>query len=144
MNLIILPITESQIHEMFSWRYTPPYDIYNLDPGPEKQKETIIYFLDPEICAHAILEESGELVAFCTFGRDATVPGGDYSAEALDIGLGVRPDLTGKGLGSKFVQAVIKFAQDSFDPPTLRVTIAEFNRRAQRVWEGQGFTRQLT
>ena len=60
---------------------------------------------------------------------------------ALDIGLGVRPDLTGKGRGSDYLNAVIDFAQRTYGPERLRVTIAAFNTRARRVWEGAGFQR---
>jgi len=67
------------------------------------------------------------------------VPGGDYSDEALDIGLGVRPDLTGRGQGLTFVQTVLAFAQKQYTPAAFRVTIAEFNKRALRVWQKAGF-----
>jgi RimJ/RimL family protein N-acetyltransferase len=67
------------------------------------------------------------------------VPGGDYSTPALDIGLGVRPDLTGRGLGFDYVNAVIDFAYRTYTPDRLRVTIAAFNARARRVWERAGF-----
>ena len=58
---------------------------------------------------------------------------------ALDIGLGIRPNLTGHGKGSGFVEAVLDFANKTYSPDRLRVTIADFNRRAQRVWEKAGF-----
>lgn len=65
--------------------------------------------------------------------------GGDYSTPALDICLGVRPDLTGHGHGAEYVNAVIDFAYSTYAPDRLRVTIAAFNRRALRVWENAGF-----
>jgi GNAT superfamily N-acetyltransferase len=79
------------------------------------------------------------VTAVVSYGLDGQVSGGDYSAEALDIGLAVRPDLTGRGLGDSFVEAAISFAQHTFQPSHLRVTIADFNQRARRVWEKQGF-----
>ena len=36
-------------------------------------------------------------------------------------------------------QSAIDFARQNFPEPRLRVTIAEFNRRAQKVWERHGF-----
>jgi RimJ/RimL family protein N-acetyltransferase len=95
--------------------------------------------INPQNGYFCIFAENEALVAFCCFGHDAQVPGGDYSAPALDIGLGVRPDLTGQGRGLSFVEAVLGFAHHSFAPPTFRVTIADFNKRAQRVWEKAGF-----
>lgn len=142
MQLFVQPINPSQIGEMIQWQYEPPYDIYNLDSPLDNTPDAITYFSAPEIRCHAIVDENGRLLAFCTFGEDATVSGGDYSADALDIGLGVHPDYTGRGLGAEFVTAVIHFAHATFQPPMLRVTIAEFNTRAQRVWSQQGFTVQ--
>lgn len=119
-----------------SWRYEPPYDIYNLDSADE---EDIKFFLDSQNGYYSLTNEQGELVAYCCFGLDGQVPGGDYSLDALDIGLGVRPDLTGQGRGSLFVNAVLDFAQEMFAPAAFRVTIAEFNERALRVWQKAGF-----
>ena len=65
--------------------------------------------------------------------------GGDYSIPAWDIGLGLRPDLTGQGYGSEYVNAVINFAHSTYSAEQLRVTIAAFNKRALRVWEKAGF-----
>jgi len=116
---------------MLGWHYETPYDVYDLSGGDEDA--VLEDLLPPEYAYHAILSPNGKLVAFCCFGADAQVPGGDYTAQALDIGLGVRPDLTGQGQGSTYVQAVLDFAKRTWSPPAYRVTIAEFNTRAQRV-----------
>ena len=95
--------------------------------------------LDPQYAFHGIYGQQGQLEAFCSFGPDGQVSGGDYSTPALDIGMGIRPDLTGQGHGSAYVNAVIQFAASTYKPDRLRVTIAGFNRRALRVWEKAGF-----
>jgi len=81
----------------------------------------------------------GELIGYCSFGRDAQVPGGDYSEEALDIGLMIKPELTGQGQGTGFVANIIKHAAESYKTSKLRVTILNSNLRAKRVWEKNGF-----
>ncbi len=129
------PPDKSAAREIVQWRYEPPYDIYNLDDS----SETINYLLDAQYNFHAIRDANGDLAGFCSFGVDAQVPGGDYGADALDIGMGIRPDLTGQGHGSDFVAAALNFAQRKFNPDAFRVTIAAFNQRAQRVWEKNGF-----
>ena len=86
-------------------------------------------------------DENGRLVGFCSFGEDGQVPGGDYSTDALDIGMGIHPDFTGQGLGSSFVLAVLDYAQRKFQPTTFRVTIAAFNQRARHVWGKNGFSK---
>ncbi len=128
--------TEGDVRAFTRWRYTPPYDVYNIDSTPE---ESVEYFLAPDVRCHALFDDR-VLAGFCTFGHDARVPGGDYSADGLDIGLGVKPELTGRGLGIRFVAAVVQYAIATFDPPMLRVTIARGNIRALRVWKRAGFS----
>lgn len=126
---------ERRAREIACWRYPPPYDIYNL----AESEEAVAYALDPQNNFFAMEDEKGALVGFCSFGQDGQVPGGDYRLEALDIGLGIRPGLTGQGQGIDFVSCVLDFARKAFAPSRFRVTIAAFNRRAQRVWKRAGF-----
>jgi RimJ/RimL family protein N-acetyltransferase len=138
MLISFAPVNEDQIRQYVSWRYDPPYDIYNEKPAEEQ--EIVDYYLDPRYRAHAMTDTAGRLVGICSFGADGRVPGGSYSHDALDIGLAIRPDLTGQGQGHTFIQAVLDFAWKQFNPPACRVTIAAFNFRAQRVWQKAGFT----
>ena len=137
MSFTVRPIDETSARAFLAWRYEPPYDIYN--GSTEELELELPFIMDPQNGYFCIFAENEALVAFCCFGRDAQVPGGDYSAPALDIGLGVRPDLTGLGRGLSFVKAVLDFARQTFAPVIFRVTIAQFNKRAQRVWEKAGF-----
>ena len=142
-RLELRPITADDVRHILTWRYEPPYHIYDMgrDPAdPVQLAEAVDYFLQPQYHFQAVLRlPTAELAAFCSFGPDGQVAGGDYSATAVDIGLGVHPQNTGRGLGRMFAGAAIDFAQKTFTPPRLRVTIAEFNRRAQRVWERHNF-----
>jgi len=137
MAFTFRPLNENNAQTILHWHYEAPYDIYNLESS---DSENILrYLLDPQNAFHAIYGQQGHLEAYCSFGPDGQVSGGDYSTPALDIGLGVRPDLTGQGRGSEYVNAVIDFALHTYRPDRLRVTIAAFNRRALRVWEKAGF-----
>ncbi len=142
-QLLLRPITADDVRQILTWRYEPPYDIYNMGsdmPDPIELAEAIDYFLRPQYHFQTMLRQPvGELVAFCSFGQDGQVAGGDYNAPAVDIGMGVHPQYTGRGLGGMFAGAAIDFALQNFEPPRLRVTIAEFNRRAQKVWERHNF-----
>jgi ribosomal-protein-alanine N-acetyltransferase len=138
MAFTLPPMDEAYAHAILNWHYDPPYDLY--DAGAGDADETVRAFLDPRYAYHAILDAEGDLVAYCCFGLDARVPGGDYSAPALDIGLGVRPDLTGQGRGHTYVRAVLEFARRTYSPPAFRVTVAEVNQRALRVWQSASFS----
>ena len=141
MSLHFRPMDEATTWAIHTWRYELPYDIYNL--AAEPAESLVGAFLDPQNAYYAIRDDEEEVVAYCCFGPDARVPGGDYgpaaAGEALDVGLGLRPDLTGQGQGGGYVQAVLDFARHRWAPAAFRVTVAEFNRRAQRVWEKAGF-----
>jgi RimJ/RimL family protein N-acetyltransferase len=137
MTLSIQPLTAAQVRQMLAWQYAGPYAIYNMDG--EDPAEANQFIGDPANGYFAIADETGDLIGFCNFGHDARVPGGDYGEEALDIGMGLRPDLTGQGRGAAYAAAVFEFARRNFPHSLHRVTIAEFNRRAQRLCEHFGF-----
>src|SRR5271157_3939006 len=77
-------MTELNARAALSWRYEPPYDFYNHDPA---ELDKLIYnsFLNTAYHYHAVIDEHGPLIAFRCSGKDAQVPGGDYSAETLDM-----------------------------------------------------------
>jgi ribosomal-protein-alanine N-acetyltransferase len=135
--LIFKPLSREPAKEILRWRYEPPYDIYNH--RSEDAPATLRYLVDPANGFYSLHAAEGELIAFCSFGPDARVPGGDYAEPALDIGLGIRPDLTGQGRGPRIIGEVLAFAAGRFDPPRFRVTIAAFNERARKAWAKEGF-----
>ncbi|MBW4618193.1 MAG: GNAT family N-acetyltransferase [Cyanosarcina radialis HA8281-LM2] len=139
MKLTFRQLEEEDALAILNWRYAFPYDYYNFDATA--LQENLPYMLDPENAFYAIANLQGELEGYCSFGADGRVPGGDYTAEALDIGMGIRPDLVDRGCGKLYAQAVAGYGADRYRVQQLRVTIAQFNQRAQRVWEQLGFER---
>ncbi len=139
MKLSVNPLVEEQIHTFISWAYPEPYNIYDM--SSEEGEDIVSFFLDPQNGYFAITADSGELLGFCNFGADAQVPGGDYSEDGVDIGMGMRPDLTGQGHGRDYADPVFSFAQKRYPQQRQRVTIAEFNHRAQRLCAHFGFVK---
>jgi RimJ/RimL family protein N-acetyltransferase len=88
---------------------------------------------------YSVHNGSKPVVGFCCFGHEGQVPGGNYSTGLLDIGLGLRPDLTGSGNGHEFLAAILCFADRLHAPAGFRVSVAEFNKRAIRLYEKAGF-----
>jgi RimJ/RimL family protein N-acetyltransferase len=115
------------------WRYPPPYDTYDLEPGD------VEHMLNPRYRYHTLWDGEA-LIGYCCFGEDARVPGGAYADDALDVGWGMHPGLMGLGRGHGFVGAITAFARASYRPPTMRVTVADFNARSRRVAEHAGFS----
>jgi RimJ/RimL family protein N-acetyltransferase len=105
---------------MADWRYDPPYDFYNGDEEPVNNPERFF----------AVRDEHGALVGFYYF---------EQKADALEYGLGLRPDLAGRGLGLEFVLAGLEFARRRFAPERIVLNVAAFNDRARIVYERAGF-----
>ena len=124
--LRIHAVTEQDAREFASWTYPEPYSLYNSSP------DAFEHFLDPSN-GYLALEDRGLVVAYCCFGEEARVPGGNYEDDAVDIGVGMRPDLTGKGRGKELLETAITEASRRFPGLPLRVTIATFNERARHL-----------
>ena len=84
---------EAMFRERDAWRYDPPYDFYDGDGRPVKNPELF----------YAVRDDEGALTGFYFFQ-----PCDD---DALFYGLGLRPDLTGRGLGEQFMLAGLEFAR---------------------------------
>lgn len=131
------PMDAAAAHQIATWRYPAPYELYSHDP--DEIDETVRWLLTPDYHYYSVWDEGGDLIGFRCFGEDAQVPGGDYSADALDMGGGLRPDLTGRGLGASVMEAAFEFARRRFTPAAFRATVAAFNARALRVCERVGY-----
>lgn len=130
-------MTEEYAADIVTWRYPPPYDRYDL-VGTETA-----FFTDPENGYVALVDE-GELIGYRVFGADGRVPGGEYDECALDTGGGLRPELTGLGLGRQAIATGLEYGATRFRPMAFRVTVASFNIRAQRVVRSLGFAPAAT
>ena len=121
MDLEIKPASAEAHELMASWRYPSPYDFYDGDVEP---------VLNPERFFE-VRDEAGELIGFYYF---------EPNPPDLDYGLGLRPDLTGQGLGLEFFRAGLAFARERYRPRRVYLHVAEFNDRARRVYERAGFS----
>ena len=142
MKISYRPADEAYAREFLQWQYEAPYDIYNFPPA--QLEKYVQYNIDPSNNVHAMFDQEDKLIGYCSYGLDAQVPGGDYSEEALDIGMMIKPELTGQGQGSNYVSTVIQNSVSKYHPRRLRVTILSTNLRAMKVWEKNGFQKTQT
>src|SRR5947208_889728 len=70
----------------------------------------------------------------------------DDVTTVLDLGVGIRPDATGRGSGTAFIRSALAFGAASYRQRRFGATIAAFNGRALRAAERAGFriTRRFT
>jgi [ribosomal protein S18]-alanine N-acetyltransferase len=137
MQLKLQALSQTRAREIVNWRYESPYDFYNIPP--EHAEQAVKNLLEPSNNCFEILDVNNIFLGCCSFGPDGQVPGGNYSEPALDVGMAIDPARTGQGNGRVIAKAVLEFAQVRFSPARFRVTIATFNQRAIRVWQGLGF-----
>ncbi|MFC6992768.1 GNAT family N-acetyltransferase [Haladaptatus sp. GCM10025707] len=129
MEFSFRPLTQADANAVDSWRYEPPFDFYNLDADPADREE----FLEASNWPgsyFAVEDADGTFVGFFSFSETDGV---------VTIGLGMAPDLTGGGLGEKFLRTGLAFARERFDPTAFELAVAAFNERAIRVYERVGF-----
>jgi RimJ/RimL family protein N-acetyltransferase len=116
--------------EVGTWHYEPPYDFYDLASDPHDAAE----MRNPAHAAHyrAVLAKGGDLLdAFWYFNRQRDV---------VDVGIGLRPELTGRGLGESFLRAQLDYATSQWAPATFRLFVAAWNERAIRLYDRLGFS----
>ncbi|RHW31479.1 N-acetyltransferase [Neobacillus notoginsengisoli] len=137
MKLIIYEMNEWLAAEILGWVYEAPYDFYNNSVTPEGIRE----LLDQPY--YAVLSDGRELAGFFCIGESAQVPAGAsvgaYTEGSIDIGIGMNPNLTGKGMGFTFFSFILTHLQDTFPGVPTRLTVASFNRRAIRLYTKIGF-----
>jgi RimJ/RimL family protein N-acetyltransferase len=111
-----------------TWHYEPPWDFYDLASDPADAAA----MRDPARAGHirAVLGESDDLEAFWYF---------DWHGDVVEVGIGLRPDLTGRGLGESFLRAQLEYASETWQPTTFRLFVAAWNERAIRLYERLGF-----
>jgi len=129
MKLRFMPMDEGVARAIAGWHYEGRYAFYDMEPDAVDLAE----LLDPRSWPeryYAVLDEQGDLVGFISFEREAG---------EVEIGLGLRPDLTGQGRGRAFLEAGLAFAREKFGPVAFRLSVATFNRRAIRVYHQAGF-----
>ena len=123
-------LTQADAEAIAEWRYPEPYSFYDWTADPGDLRE----LLEPARRGEAywaVRDDADELVGHFSFK-----PG-----SAVEIGLGLRPDLTGRGLGASFLAAGLEFARARFAPERFTLAVATFNERAITVYERAGFVR---
>jgi ribosomal-protein-alanine N-acetyltransferase len=123
--------TDQDGQDVLAWRYPPPYDVYDdweagdaaelMDPA---RRDGVWFAAD---------DASTEIFAgFAELRTKGTV---------VDVGLGMRPDLTGRGLGVSFITAILAFARDRWAPSAFALDVFPWNERAIRAYERAGFAK---
>lgn len=138
-QLIVVEMNEKFAREIVDWKYESPYDFYNSSP------DSLDEFLEEKY--FCVIDKSNEeLVGFFCVGESAQVPIGSqygaYTEGFVDIGIGMKPELTGRGMGTRFFSFIVSQIEGNSHKP-LRLTVAKFNHRAIHLYEKMGFVKNI-
>jgi len=126
------PISQEEAEAIAEWHYPEPYSFYDWSADPGDLRE----LLDPALRGDAywaVEDDADELIGYFSFKPKSST---------VEIGLGLRPDLTGRGLGASFLAAGLEFARARFSAERFTLAVATFNERAIKVYERAGFSRE--
>jgi ribosomal-protein-alanine N-acetyltransferase len=132
MKYLFAPMNEAYANAIANWHYDDIYSFYDM----AADEDDLRIFMDTknwQSIVRAVLDENDELVGWASF----------YTEEdEFWLSLGLRPDLTGQGLGEEFVLecAIHAVSQYKFSRPRIKLAVALFNQRAIKVYQRAGFT----
>ena len=125
-------MTAEHAEEICSWSYPAPYNIYGWLPW-EKMAELGIEFGDPGLRASqyiSVVDEQERLRGFAQL----------FPMEGVTrLGLGMRPDCCGQGMGKHFVEAVVQEAARRAPGNEIDLEVLTWNVRAIRAYRKAGF-----
>lgn len=130
-GLHVRPLEPRDAEAVASWRYQGPWSIYDPRPGGEPLSAAAGY--------DAVVDDAGSLVGFVCVGQEARVPGLAEADRTIDIGVGMRPDLAGHGLGRHFGAVVLDHVRARYGDRPLRAVVQGWNERSLRLARGLGF-----
>lgn len=129
------PMTERCAKEVCGWKYGEPYSVYNY---PDWETCTaggwaIADSLRRERELYAVYAREDGRDILCGFLR--YMEGND----SVTLGLGLRPDLCGKGLGAELMAIAINEYKRRFPKLALELDVRPFNERAIKCYINSGF-----
>lgn len=113
------------------WHYKGVYSFYNMVEDPEDFEEIISSSLRGNRYFQVVNDD--ELIGYFCVEQ--------LPAKKVEIGLGLKPDLTGKGLGLSFLEMIESFILKQQKYQTLVLSVVSFNERAIKVYLKAGYVR---
>ena len=130
MELTYRSLTEADKRAICAWRYGGDYAIYELPPYETLEQEKR-EFMDPAAEKHYLGFFHGDMLVGYVNLRER----GD---QAL-VGVGVAPDLCGRGYGQAILEQVFRLSQERYPGKPLCLEVRVWNRRAIRCYHRAGF-----
>lgn len=127
-----IPMNREHAEELCSWRYEPPFDLYGWSDFQAMEADGI-EFGDADIRSQqymAVLDPNGHMIGFVQLFPLLGV---------TRLGLGLRPDRCGQGLGADFARSAAQEALRRAPSDEIDLEVLTWNVRAIRAYEKAGF-----
>lgn len=130
MELTGRPMTDAAVRDISTWTYGGAYALYDESSyeekaasgssllDPEKRQQFTCFYLGDVLAGYIRLRDEGERVAF---------------------GIGLRPDLCGRGYGQQITRQAVALSREAYPGKPLRLEVRSWNGRAIRCYEKAGF-----
>lgn len=130
MELVFRPLTQIHALEIANeWKYDGIYSFYDMTADPEDYEEFVDENLRNKNDHYEAWENDEFIGFFCVIQENASI----------EIGLGMRPDICGKGKGNQFIRQIVDFLEHNYTFDRLILNVAVFNERAIKVYRSCGF-----
>lgn len=131
-NLVIEKMSQTDSLEIADkWKYPAPYNFYDMTEDLEDYEEIISSTKRGD--HYFSMKQNGVLVGFLS------VYPCENNQKEIEFGIGLRPDLTGKGNGKAYTELALSYIEQKLAPDRIWLSVAEFNKRAIKVYERIGF-----
>ncbi len=129
MNIKIDKLSQQNAEKIADeWKYDGKYSFYNMTEDLEDYEEIISPLLRKSNYFQVI--KNNELFGFFVL---------EQAVDIVSMGVGIKPELTGNGFGLQFVLLILDYIKKNYSISTVRLGVAEFNIRAQKVYRKVGF-----
>jgi enoyl-CoA hydratase/carnithine racemase/RimJ/RimL family protein N-acetyltransferase len=95
---------------------------------------------EPDEGYWAVVDCNDTLLGFCCVGGAARVPGAPRDDYVVDVAIGIRPQLAGRGWSGELGRAAVRYAASVALDRRLRTTVPEWNQVGRHAAAQAGFT----
>lgn len=113
------------------WHYEGEYEVYNM-PSFEEAKKLKYAIANPDKYSN-----------FLCYGIDENLAGfiklNLKDNNIIHVGIGLKPNLTGKGLGKKILSLGVDYIRKNYPNHKIMLEVRSWNQRAIGCYSGVGF-----
>jgi enoyl-CoA hydratase len=94
---------------------------------------------EPDEGYWAVVDSKDTLLGFCCVGGAARPPGAPQDDYVIDVAIGIRPQLAGRGWSGELGRAAVDYAASVALDRRLRTTVPEWNQAGRHAAQQAGF-----